>query len=283
MGLLGMFSSLFGTSCSKKTVHSEFVNASDGTMIAVSDMPPEQLPETFAISTTLDMGGKKWSVERAEPRDKSDILKAGKVRVFLAPITMMPPGDILFSLPTIADDVGAATGDSLPSSQIFALHEDDWRQVEFVAQKFSGEIDAELADIRRIYAEQRAGVGFKSVHVRRRNPNPLPGCNLSLPELETVLSPQKKFQALGFQRARGTVPHGFAWEIDEDCVIWGTTSADGKVTCLCLLGTPREEAAGISESFAKLNAQHQLTFVDSCSATNIATDAAALRHHFARE
>lgn len=35
--------------------------------------------------------------------------------------------------------------------------------------------------------------------------------------------------------------------------------------------------------FAKLSTQHQLTFVDWCSATNILTNAAAFRHHFARE
>jgi len=280
MGLLGLFSSLFGISCSKKTIHCEFINAKDGATIAASDMPPEQLPETFAIATTLEMSGKKWSVERAEPRDKSDILKAGKVRVYLTPITMMPPGDILFSLPTISDDVGAVADDILPSPQILSLHEDDWRQVEFVAQTFSAEIEAELADIRRIYQKQRNGVGFKTVHVRKRIPNPLNGCNLPLRELESLLPPQKKFQAVGFQRTRGTIPHGFAWEIDEHSVLWGTTDLNGNVTRLCLLGTPTQKAASISDSFARLNTQHQLSFVDWCRATNLAADAAAIRQHF---
>ena len=36
-----------------------------------------------------------------------------------------------------------------------------------------------------------------------------------------------------------------AWEIDQGCFIWGTTGADGKVTRLCLLSTPRQQAAGI--------------------------------------
>lgn len=278
-----MLSSLFGTSCSKKTIHSEFINAKDGIVIAVSDMPPEQIPDTFAIATTLEMGGKKWSIESAEPQDKSGILKAGKVRVYLVPIVMMSPGDILFSLPTIANDIGAAIGDTQPSPQIFALHEDDWRQMEFIAQKFSMEIEAELADIRRIYQEQRVDVGFKKLHVRKRIPMPLDGCNLLLLELEAALTPQKKFQALGFQRTSGNVPNGFAWELDEHCVLWGTTYPDGKVTRLCLLGTPGRQAPHISDGFAKLNAQNNLTFVDWCRATNITADAAAFRRHFTGE
>jgi len=283
MGLLGMFSSLFGTGCSRKTIRSEFLNARDGTMIAISDMPPEQIPDTFAIDTTLDLSGKKWSVEHAEPQDKSDILKAGKVRVYLTPITTMPPGDILYSLPTISDDLGGVAGDDLPSPQIVALHEDDWRQVEFIEQKFSAEMEAELADIRRIYQEQRAGVGFKKAHIRKRIPEPLQGCNLSLRELEAMLTPQKKFQGVGFQRTRGTVPHAFAWELDEQCVLWGTTDREGKITRLCLLGSPGPKAAPLTDSFAKLITQHQLAFVDWCRATNLTADPAAFRQHFAHK
>ena len=37
--------------------HVEFVNAKDKSVIAYSDMTPDQLPDTFAIATTLDIKG----------------------------------------------------------------------------------------------------------------------------------------------------------------------------------------------------------------------------------
>jgi hypothetical protein len=280
MGLLAIFSSLFGTSCSKRTIHVEFINAKDQRPIAVSKLPPEQIPDTFAIATTLDMAGSKWSVERAEPQDKSDILKAGKVRVYLIAVSTMSPNDILFSLPTISDDMAVATGDILPSPRIFAIHEDDWRQVEFIARKYSTDIEAELADIRRIYQEQRAGVGFKKVHIRKRIPNPLSGVKLALRELEAVLSPPGKFEGVGFDRTRGTIPGSFAWSLDENCVIWGITDESGHVTRLCLLGSLGPRATQVSGQFAKLASEHQLALVDWCRLTNITSDMDAFRTYF---
>lgn len=277
---MGLFSSLFGIGGSQKTVRAEFVHEEDGAIIAISDMPPEQLPDTFAIATTLEMQGKKWAVERAEPEHKFEILKAGKVRVYIAPLTTMPPGDLLFSLPTISDDMGAATGDALPSPEIFALQEDDWRQAEFVAQRFSAEVEAELADIRRIYQSERAGVGFKTLHVRKRIPNPLEGCRLSLHELEALVEPQRKFLGLGFDRTRGTVPGGFAWHVDEHCRLWGTSASDGNITHLCLLGRPGRQAEQLAKSFAKVNAQHQLVFVNWCRVTSITSDVEGFRSLF---
>ena len=186
MALFGIIASLFGTSCSKKTVHVEFINAKDNSVIAVSDMPPDQLPDSLAINTTLDIKNSKWAVERADPIEKRKFVKTGKLRVELSPITLMPPGSILFSLATIADDIGGVLGDALPSEKIFALHEDDWRQVEFLSQRFNREMQQELADIQNIYQNERTGIGFKKVHIRKRIPKPFDNLPISSSELEAI-------------------------------------------------------------------------------------------------
>ena len=68
-------------------IHVEFINVKDKSLIAVSDMPPEQLPDTFAINTTLEMMNRKWVVENTDPIEKSKFLQTRKLRVFLSPTT----------------------------------------------------------------------------------------------------------------------------------------------------------------------------------------------------
>lgn len=281
MGILSVLASLFGTSCSEKTIYVEFVNARDKSVIAVSNMRPEQLPDSFAVNTTLDIQGRKWAVDSAEPVNKTDFVRSGKLRVMLSPITMMPPGDILFSLPTISDEVGTVSGDALPSEKIFALHEDDWRQVEFVSQSFAAEIDQEFSDIRYIYEHERVkGSGFKKVHIRKRIRAPLAGCQIQLADLEKTLRPKSKFEAVGFQRTRGTIPHSFAWTLDDGLIVWGVTDSNASVAVLCIAGIPEAtDVERVSEKLASFTAKEKLALVDWCRATSVAGEQKSFLEH----
>lgn len=284
ISFLSLFASLLGTSCSKNTVHVEFVNAKDNTVIAVSDMPPEQLPDSFAINTTLDMKNSKWSVVAADPAEKSKFVQTGKLRVSLSPITMMPQGDILFSLATISDDIGGAIGDALPSEKVFAIHEDDWRQVEFVSMSFEHEIQLEIADIQNIYQNERSGVGFKKVHIRKRIPNPFDNQSIALSKFEDFLRPQEKFESVGFERTRGTIPNSFAWKLDRSLIVWGVMDNNGKIARLCVRGVPENEnITRFSEAFSSFNSQYKLTFVDWRRATSIGSDAQAFAKYFQKK
>lgn len=284
MSLFSLFTTLLGTSCSKNTVHVEFINAKDKSVIAVSDMPPEQLPDSFAIDTTLDIKNSKWSVVSADPVEKSKFTQTGKLRVLLSPITMMPPGEILFSLVTISDNVGATIGDTLPSDKIFALHEDDWRQMEFVSQSFAREIRLEIADIQNIYQNERSGVGFKKVHVRKRIPNPFQSQPITLSDLEKFFRQQEKFESVGFQRTRGTIPNSFAWKLDRSLILWGVADNNGRIVRLCVQGVPENEnTLRFSETFSLLNNQYKLTFVDWCRKTVITSDVQAFTNYFQKK
>ena len=51
MGVLN----LFRKPDSERTIRVEFVNGADNSVIAVSEMPPDRLPDSFAIDTNLDI------------------------------------------------------------------------------------------------------------------------------------------------------------------------------------------------------------------------------------
>lgn len=284
MGILGMIASLLGTSCSKYTVRVEFINAKDNSVIAVSEMKPEQLPESFAINTTLELKNGKWWVDSADPIEKSKFIKTGKLKVVLSPIVMMPPGDILFSLATISDDIGSVAGDALPSEKILALHEDDWRQVEFVSQGFTPEIQQEFADIKSVYQNESDGIGFKKVHVRKRIPSPFDNQQIALSDLEAVFQPKEKLQAVGFQRTRGTIPNSFAWKLDSKLILWGVTDNNTKILRLCLLREPQPESIPrLCRTFESFNTEQKLILVDWRKVTSIASDTAAFSDYFLRK
>lgn len=75
----------------------EFIDAASGAVFASSDMPVDDLPDTFEIDTTLHLGESNWSVVRAEPLTKKEFSKAGKLRIRLRKIEMMDPHAIGFS------------------------------------------------------------------------------------------------------------------------------------------------------------------------------------------
>ena len=79
---------------------------SDGSIFAVSNLSPSQLPDTLPIDITIDIKEQKWSVLSAELLEKTQFLKTGKLRLVHSRLTTVNPVELLFSRPTISDDPG---------------------------------------------------------------------------------------------------------------------------------------------------------------------------------
>jgi hypothetical protein len=105
-----------------------FVDAGSGSLIGRTELPPDQLPDTFETATTLEIADTRYSVERAEPPRSSQFRASGQLTLFLRPIQMMAAQDILYTLPTFCDwlpdsdplldsaPVGDARGSTDPST-----------------------------------------------------------------------------------------------------------------------------------------------------------------------
>jgi hypothetical protein len=283
MAIITSLGSLAGASAGDPTIRVEFINMADKSVIARSEMPASKLPDTFAIRTTLEIKDQKWVVESAEPAAKADFLKTGTLRLTLSRAIQADPKKILFSLPTISNDVGKPEGQVPPSDSVFAIHEDDWRQVEFVSGTFAPQIHQELVDIQQIWRSQKMEFGFKTLHVRQRIPEPMTGASLSLDELKKVMPAVKVYAGVGFQRTRGIVSHSFAWAVDRTFTVWGIADERGNVIRLCVSGFPENEhVSAISEALSSLTRQHQLRFVDWCRMAENYSDAEAFKKYFGR-
>jgi hypothetical protein len=251
-----------------RTVRVEFIHERDGTVIGVADLAPEKLPDTFAVDTTLDIADKKWSVTRAEPISKAEFIKTRHLQVFLVPLTTIPLDTLRYTLPTISDDIGAGEGSAPPDDAVFAIHEDDWRQVAFVSQKYADQVALEFEDIRRVYDQRAPSGSFTQIHVRKRVPSPLEGVEITLADLEGRLVPKRRYRAVGIWRKLGTFTASFGWDIGDGLILWGTTD-DGnhaRILCLAVRGDHRRSRS-IFCALERLCSDHGLLLVDWCRAT----------------
>jgi hypothetical protein len=130
------------------------------------------------------------------------------------------------------------------------MHEDDWRQREFVSRQFTREIDAELVEIRNVLLEQD-GPGSKRVHVRSKLREPLNGVRLTLGGVRDSLG---GIELVGLVVGGGLVIDGFALPLPGGAA-YGRV-ADGLVVALGLQGDA--EPGGLRG----LANQHALVLVD---------------------
>jgi hypothetical protein len=242
---------------SKNTVTVEFIANGTEIPFAISEVPIEQLPDTFELETDLEIEEQHWKVIQAAPQNKEEFSKTGKLRIILDKIQMMDPREILFSLPTINDEIAETENDSIDN--LFVIHEDDWRQQEFVSPKYNAEIRQELSAIAEIYEKHRIGIGFDKIHIRSSIASPLIDKNISIEEFNQRLNITERFDGCGLAGG-GKVKNSFAFQIADGTAFYGQTE-NGLITVLC---------AQLDENFIqsiKNVAEHyKIVFVDWCRA-----------------
>jgi hypothetical protein len=209
-----------------------FIDAITRQPIASSDMLPEQLPETFALDTTLDLAGTSYVVVRADPTTKVEFALTKRLTVALRRVEVFAPKDILFSLPTICGAALPHTVATASHGDAVVLHEDDFRQCEFVASRYHQEISDELADIQRIHREQAASVGFRKLHLRERIPHPL-RAGTPWSSIHALLGDVSPVSEISISRPEHVVESAIGVRFPDGVVLWGALE-NGSLTALCV-------------------------------------------------
>ncbi len=71
-----------------------FVVDATGQVIATSQMPPENLPDSFELDTTLHLGDENWSVVCATPVTKDEFVESGNLTLRLRKVELVDPSEI---------------------------------------------------------------------------------------------------------------------------------------------------------------------------------------------
>lgn len=266
-----------------KQIHIRFIDAATGNVFAETLLEPERLPQTFELATTLHIAEQEWSVIKAEPMTAAEFIQTGELTLTLAKVSYINPKDILYSLPTICDALPAiAEGSTRLGKRVFALHEDDWRQVEFISHDYKNNIEQEFACIERIFREASKETGsfraFTELHVRSLIPQPITG-PIALDQLAALLPPESSaYEGIAYQRQEGLLEGGFAWQASP-LVLYGQQS-DGLVTALGvqIAGGASPISPDFVMALAAFMAAHRLSLVDWCNTALVTAE--ALQHYF---
>jgi hypothetical protein len=253
----------------KKNVRVVFVDASTGAAFANTDCPPEQLPESFEAHTTVNVQGQDWEVQSAVPVTRAEFMKTGELRLSLRKLNIvkMPPGDILYSLPTICDGIpGIAAGSSKLSKHVLELHEDDWRQIELFSAAHLDEVRACLAKIEGICAKERMpSGGFKNIHLRSERTAPIAGNGLTLSGLGSIFSPgMTAYDGVSYRGVAGLIAGGFGFRTGAHLDVYGIASGGSVTTVGLLLDHLSSTFEADASSLAHLLRANDLVLVDWC-------------------
>ncbi|AKJ05006.1 hypothetical protein ATI61_10277 [Archangium gephyra] len=263
------------------TIRVRFIDAKTGELVGETDVPAEQLPESFEAATSLDIGENSFEVVSAEPMTAQEFRQTGTVSIALREVeyATVDPNELRYSLPSISDELPPiAEGSTKLGRNVLELREDDWRQVEFVALALQPSITTAFAAIERIYTEHREEYGFTELHVRNEVPAPLEGTSLTLAELRGAVGEAVTWlDGVSFEGVAGLVEGGFAVKLPSGPALYGLQN-EGRVSVLGLHHTKASAAVeGDARLLAALASKHQVCLVDWCRVEQLPPSAERLQ------
>jgi hypothetical protein len=180
----------------------------------------------------------------------------------------LPEGirSILFSLPTICD----AAPETIPNpgndgGEAFRLHEDDWRQIEFIPASALAQVDRELAKVEAFKRAHWTGSGFKSVYIRKERPDGLYPGRVSYGLIDSIPHDpieRLKIGTIGTPQREQIIKGGFACRLSPSAFLYGR-QAEGIIVDLGLSRLPKE--SGALQSVLSFCNKCNLCIVDWCA------------------
>jgi len=249
---MGLFDKIFGKS---NTIKVQFIDSSNGNVIGISEMPPEQLPETFEIQTTMHLNDEDWSIEEAIPAHSKEFLQSKNLTLKMKKVEKMNPNDIWYTTPTISNEFPQTNTKTKDSEFDISIHEDDYRQKEFLNISSLPQIKEELKAIKEIWEnhskKSEEYTLFKNCHARKTIG--LPNLSIDFNEMQTLLNSNSTGQVI----INGEIlSNGFGLKT-ENTAYFGTLNY-GKVVELCISQWNEKT----TNEILKINKEFNLIFVD---------------------
>lgn len=141
-----------------------------------------------------------------------------------ASVRWVPASELLFSLPTICDELPVATGPSM-SATTFVMDQDDWRQIELVSRSQRDAVHRNFAAIRAV-KQEAVGLGYPRIHVREQPRAPLHGVLIDRPTVEAAFAVTgSPLTTVGFYGTDGTLADTFAY-VGQTTTVYAVERAD---------------------------------------------------------
>lgn len=177
-------------------------------------------------------------------------------------MTNVDPNDILFSIPTLSNELAPLLPvTEQPTAADFLLHEDDWEQMEFFSANRAGEVQAALSEYHLFEAQHRTEGGWRKAYLRLLARNTV--LNLPVSELAAALGcnigPAPLLHCAN--TLSGQVQDGFSLALGGNVSLYGFSDAQG-IPVLGVSMGPEADNARLIAAFVQLHASHGLILVD---------------------
>jgi hypothetical protein len=267
------------------SIYVEFIDVNGAATFQSGKVPVEDLPASFEAHTTIHLGTDDWEVLEARPMTAAEFRQSGKLvlKIRRLNLTKFSALDkVLYSLPTIADELPLVQkGSTKLGRDVLELHEDDWRQVEWVASSLTESIEAELAAIRSIYDREHVGIGFKKVHVRSRIPAPLRSADIPFDDLVSASGTRATIlEGVSWRDVAGLTADSFALRLISSIEIYGQVQ-NGIVEVAAFQNRRiNNMAMDDLRSITAFAREHELVLIDWCRATLVEAEDACYLDYF---
>src|SRR5262249_55731002 len=160
----------------------------------------------------------------------------------------------LFTLPTLCDAAPAVMAAPVPAGARL-LHEDDWRQIEFVSSKNYDHIQKQLEKLAAFKREHQRGIGWTSVYVRKEHATPLAAVGLQFASMPVL-------PASAVALSGHLVRDGFALSSGGEWFIYGQRTGEGGILHLSVSQAHSACPKEIAQVLVQIAQTGQLLLVD---------------------
>jgi hypothetical protein len=299
-------------------IHVTLVDAETGNAFGEMYSPIGKMPKVFEPGkTTLNLQGALWVVVKAEPSTADEYIRTGKVAVTIEKVQRLPARNILYTLPTICDNIPRVQSmsqehkDALPvvampadltmlgpgsirpkaaypEGNIYRIHEDYWRGIEFISLGHQKDIEAEMDEIRLIYRDHRNNskgiIGFTKIHLRKRIHEPIVqpfrfDDLLSIMPTETHKYIGIGYGGTGSMESEGLIESGFAFQMGPAAMYGVHNNGLVKVLCLHNHGEKFMPSQVIAALIEKIMLTNNLALIDWCRGVALSPGAGAVQSY----
>ncbi|MBI1210855.1 MAG: hypothetical protein GC190_05290 [Alphaproteobacteria bacterium] len=179
-------------------------------------------------------------------------------------VTKIDPKKMLFSVPTIANDLAALDPiDKPPGRSDVVLGEDDWAQLEFYPRNAQPAIQDQLTKLKAFEAANRKSVGWKNVFVRKIERQPIITIANPLKHLEAIVGVPAGGPAYitSSNTIAGRVRRGFTFDLGGNIQLYGYAADDGIPVLAASVGAKADNMR-LASAFMKLHKSDGVMLVD---------------------
>ena len=194
----------------------------------------------------------------------SGLFATASTSAFAQNVTAMDPRSILFSIPTLADDM--ATLDPVeraPSDADPVFHEDEWRQLEFFSPTRTEEIQNKLRALNAFEAAHRVQSGWTQAYVRQLPAAPVIAGPSALDSVSRSVGAGIGPAPIMFHGANsitGRIHNGFSLLLGQRAWLYGFRDETGIPVLGAMLQNADDQL--LTSAFARLYQSDQLILVD---------------------